>query len=285
MNDRMMRSARLCLRTLSMVLAVTLLAGLAAGDGRTDFLVGRLHAADFRVRTNAALALGATADEGAVTPLCQALGDDSDVVRQAVAAALKRLAKPSALGCLKSRLSREPAAAVRLQITRAVEAIDAVAAGGGAGDDTTDPGSSAPRVVPNARFYVALSPVANSTGRPQPEIDRVVLAAIRSKLDALGGYQIAPDHESPDAARAAMKKRKLKGFYLAIGVDRFDYDGGNLRVKVKVAVFSYPGKDLRGEVPAGLTQTGVRPGDKGAEDNLMNMAAGRAAELFAQSFQ
>jgi hypothetical protein len=81
-----------------------------------------------------------------------------------------------------------------------------------------------------------------------------------------------------------MSKRKLKGYYLAVRVEKFDYDGGNLRVRVKVAVFSYPGKDLRGEVPAGLTQTGVRPGDKGAEDNLMQMAAGRAVELFAQNF-
>ncbi len=269
-----------------MVLALSLVATLAAGDSRTEFLIGRLRADDFRVRTNAALALGASSDEGAVTPLCQALTDESEVVRQAVAAALKRLAKPSALGCLKSRLRAEPTAAVRLQITRAVEAIEAASASGGSGDGSDGAsGVTAPRVVPNAKFYVALSPVANATGRPQGEIDRVVLAAIRAKLDALGAYQIAPEKESPEAARAAMKKRKMKGFYLAIGVDKFDYDGGNLRVKVKVAVFSYPGKDLRGEVPAGLTQTGVRPGDKAAEDNLMNMAAGRAAELFAQSFQ
>ncbi len=53
---------------------------------------------------------------------------------------------------------------------------------------------------------------------------------------------------------------------------------------MKVAVFTYPGKDLRGEVPAGLTQTGVSPGDKAAEDNLLQMAAARAVELFAQNF-
>src|SRR5689334_1671972 len=77
------------------------LAPMAAGDGRTDFLVQRLRAEDFRVRTNAALALGATNDESVVTPLCDALADSSDVVRQAVAAALKRLAKPAALPCLR----------------------------------------------------------------------------------------------------------------------------------------------------------------------------------------
>ena len=116
-------------------------------------------------------------------------------------------------------------------------------------------------------------------------IDRVVLGAIRSKLDGLGPYQIAPDKETPADARAQIGKRKLKAFYLSILVDKFDYDGGNLRVRVKVAVFTYPGKDLKGEVPAGLTQQGVSPGDHAAEDNLVSLAAARTVELFAQNFQ
>jgi hypothetical protein len=56
-------------------------------------------------------------------------------------------------------------------------------------------------------------------------------------------------------------------------------------VRVKCAVFSYPGTDLRGEVPAGVTQRGVSPGDKSAEENLMQMAANKAVELFVQNFQ
>src|SRR5512140_557052 len=62
----------------------------ARGDGRTSFLIDRLRSDDFRVRAQAALALGATNDDAAVQPLCGALSDGSDVVRQAGAAALKR---------------------------------------------------------------------------------------------------------------------------------------------------------------------------------------------------
>jgi hypothetical protein len=54
---------------------------------------------------------------------------------------------------------------------------------------------------------------------------------------------------------------------------------------MKIAVFSYPGKDLRGEVPAGATLPGARPGDKAAEDELIGLVATRAAELFAQNFR
>src|SRR5271170_7137364 len=92
----------------------------AEGNGRTSFLVGRLQAEDFRVRTNAALALGQTGDDTAVGPLCGALADSSAVVRQAVAVALERLAKPASAGCLKDRLAVETSDAVKRQIGKAL---------------------------------------------------------------------------------------------------------------------------------------------------------------------
>jgi hypothetical protein len=254
-------------------------------DDRTAFLVDRLqyppsagHSDDFRVRASAALALGTSNDDGAVQPLCQALSDPNDAVRSAVAAALGRLARPSSVGCLKARLAGDSSAGVKSQIQKA---LDAIAANGGG------PGAPAgpPKMVPNAKFYVALSSVANASGRAQADVDRIVLAAVRGKLDSLAKYQVAPANESADAARAVVARRNLTAYYLSLAVDKFDYSDGNLRVRVRVAVSSYPGKDLKGEVPAGITQTGVSPGDKASEDNLMGMAAGRAIELFAQNFQ
>jgi hypothetical protein len=282
--------ARLALRTLATLAAllVVLLSSAppAAAQSRVAFLADRLkfppaagQPDDFRVRTNAALALGATNEDGAVQPLCGGLNDPSEVVRQAVAVALKRLARPSSSGCLKARLGAESNSSVKLQIQRAIEAVDAAGSGGGGG------GSSPPPTVANAQFYVAISPISNQTGRDQGEIEAVVRGAITGKLAALGGYQLAPQGESNSAAKAAIAKSKLKGYYLAVAVEKFDYSDGNLRVRVKIAVSSYPGKDLRGEVPAAATLPGARPGDKGAEDQLMSVVAARAAELFAQNFR
>jgi hypothetical protein len=127
--------------------------------------------------------------------------------------------------------------------------------------------------------------VTNATGRPTSEVEPIVQSAIASKLASLGDYQLAPSGESNDAAKSAISKRSLKGFFLSVSVEKFDYSEGNLRVRVKIAVFSYPGKDLRGEVPAGATLPGARPGDRGAEDQLMGVVAARAAELFAQNFK
>ena len=266
------------------VLAAALLALAVAGvstDARADaervrFLAEKMKSDDFRVRTNAALALGQTNDDGAVEPLCGGLSDSSEVVRQASAVALKRLAKPSSKGCLHDREKVESVEAVKTAITRALEAIGGGDSGGGGGDDQI-------KDNPNAKYYIALSTVANSTNRAQPEVEKVVLKAIRSKLDGAGTVQLAPMKETADSAREKMKQKKLKGFYLAIAVDRFDYSDGNLRVKVKIGVFTYPGKSLMGNVDKTLTAQGVSNPDKGSEDKLMEMAAGLASEQFAQN--
>jgi hypothetical protein len=234
------------------------------------------QADDFRVRTNAALALGATQEDEAVPPLCSGLDDPSEIVRQAVAVALKRLARPQSADCLRKRVAVESNPAVKLQIQRALEAIDA-----GPAPAPVD----APPQVPGAKYYVSVSPVANATSRSAAEVERVVRDAIVAKLGQLREYQLAPRGEKGDAAKAVVAKRNLKGYYLGVSVEKFDYSDEGLRVRVKIAVFSYPARDLRGEVPAGATLPGVRPGDKAAEDQLMGVVAARAAELFAENFK
>jgi hypothetical protein len=278
-------TARDLVAAVSLVL-VMLVPVAAHADSRVHFLADRLkyppepgQIDDFRVRTNAALALGATNDDAAVAPLCGGLDDPSDVVRQAAAVGLKRLGRASAVDCLRHREGIESKAPVKREIQHAIDALDATA-GGGKGA-----GSAAPAVVEGARYYVALSPITNNSSRSTADVERIVKEAISARLAQLGEYQLAPPGESNGAAKAAIAKRKLKGYYLGIGIDRFDYSDGNLRVRVKIAVFSYPGKDLRGEVPAGATLPGARPGDRGAEDQLLTVVAGQAAELFAQNFK
>lgn len=247
----------------------------AADEERVKFLAEKLKSDDFRVRTNAALALGASNEDLAVDPLCGALSDGSEVVRQASAVALKRLGRSNSLGCLKARAAVETNDGVKTAITRAIEAVGA---GGG-----SDPANDKVKENPNAKYYIALSTVSNSTGRAQPEVETIVLKAMRQKLEGAGTIQLAPAKETADAAKESMTKRKLKGFYLAVAVDRFDYSNGNLRVKVRIGVFTYPGKSLLGNVDKTLTKQGVSSGDKSSEDQMMELAAGLASEQFAQN--
>lgn len=288
-----------------LVTALTLPPGTARADGpapgrtpqqiaRTSFLGDRLKyppksgaSDDFRVRTNAALSLGQSDDEDAVEHLCRALEvDPSETVRQAVAAALKRLQRKGALDCLRARQSGESSAAVKLQITRAIEALDAQADGDkGKPDDVSANEPFKPKNIPNAKYYVSVSPITNNTDRAKDEIQKVVLDAVRSKLEASGQFQIAPENETPALAKAVLGRRKIKGYYLSLSVDGFDYSDGNLRVRMKCAVFTYPNKDLRGHFTPGATQQGVRKGDRSAEDNLLSIVSGAAVDQFAQSVE
>ncbi len=278
-RNAIVRRGRALLVLVALGAALLSAGSFAFADGRVDFLAARLQypppagqADDFRVRTTAALALGGTNDDAALAPLCGGLADPSDAVRQAVAVAFRRLARPSSADCLRRRLGVESSASVKAEIRRT---LDALASGGG---------GAAP-VVANAKYYISISPVANGSTRPTSDVDSIIHDAIVQKLGELGGYQVAPGGETIAQAKALIRRRKLKGFYLSVSLDKFDYSGGNLRVRVKIAVFSYPEKDLRGEVPASATMPGARPGDRTSEDQLMNALAAHAVELFAQNFQ
>lgn len=224
----------------------TLAPSVALADSRTAFLAERLKADDFRVRANAALALGATNDDDAVQPLCGALSDSNEVVRQSAAAALKRLAKPSSMTCMKARLAVETSDAVKLQITRAIESLPPPppppSNGGG--------GLNPPKVVAGAKYYVWIAPIQHNTGRPQAQIDAVVGNALQAKLESLG-YQVAPRAETPDAARKVMSDRKItKGFMLSITVNVTN-NGASSTVQMRMSIASYPGKAILADANAG----------------------------------
>jgi hypothetical protein len=68
-----------------------------------------------------------------------------------------------------------------------------------------------------------------------------------------------------------------------VSVEVSDTDRG-LKALVRLAIFSYPGRALLGEVAPYSIASGVRRGDSG-EDSLVQAVAERAAEQFSQNFQ
>src|SRR6478736_3225616 len=136
---------RLPIRVLSLGLGVFLATCFfsAAALADVDYFIDQLtNATDFRVRTQAALALGASEDKAAVSPLCNALDDTNDTVRSAAAAALGRLKNPKGLPCLKAHLG-ESSPSVLSVIDRSAKSL----AGGKSGKP--------PPPGPNDTFYVA----------------------------------------------------------------------------------------------------------------------------------
>jgi hypothetical protein len=225
---------------------------------------------DFRVRTQAALGLGASGDEAAVKPLCDALGDGNASVKVAAAAALGKLGKPSGAPCLKAASARETAPGVKTQIDKSLAALQAPA---------TPAPAAPPPPGPDTKYYVAIQ-ITNKTTRPAAEVDAMVRGAMQDKILARKGFAVAPKAETAAQGGQIVKGKKLKGFFLIAVVEAPVYGGGDLTQVVRVSMWTYPDKALQGEFAPKLTQNGTPKADPQSETVLIKMAAENAVETF-----
>ncbi|MET0591545.1 MAG: HEAT repeat domain-containing protein [Polyangiaceae bacterium] len=244
----------------------------SSAEGRVSFFIDQLkNATDFRLRTQAALALGASEDPTAVSPLCGGLDDQSDTVRSASAAALGKLKNPAGLGCLK-RHANDPSVSVRSVIDRSVQALESASG---------KPGKPPPP-GPNDSVYVAIGVVTDKTGRGDESVSELVAGALQNKLLATRGYAVAPQGETTASARKVMRQNSLHGYMLQARVEPPRASSGGLTILVRITMWSYPDKALQGEFAPKLTMPGASLGDRESEDSLIKMAVERAVDSFAQ---
>lgn len=226
-------------------------------------LIQQLKSDDFRLRTQAALSLGATRDPAAVAPLCGALTDSNQTVKLAAVAGLGKLGRDEGATCLKKAKPNEKDSTVAGAMDKAIENI-------AVGGDPPMPGAS-------AKYYVAIQ-VTNKTGRGNLEVERAVRMAVQEKLLANSAYAIAPRNETAAQAGAVVKGRKLTGYVLMASAEPFVYAGGNLTVQLKVTMWTYPDRALKAEFGPKLTQQGTPKPDPASEITLIKMASQVAAE-------
>jgi hypothetical protein len=221
---------------------------------------------DFRVRTQAALALGAAKDKRAVAALCDGLDDSITTVRAAAAAALGKLAL-GGTDCLKTRLESETNPSVKTVLAKALEKVKAV---------------GHPALTKETKYYVAVGPTTDKSGRQGAEVDDLVHAAMAEAAGALDGCIVAPRDEKPSDAKPLVAKwKQVKAFFLWPKVLPPDYANGNLTVRFELSVFTYPGKALKGTIPLKLTMPDVSATDRESENELIKQAAGSAVERFS----
>src|SRR5690606_22715786 len=189
------------LRPLLLACAALLVVQPAVAKDSVQVLANRLlRAEDFRVRTQAALALGASNSDKALVPLCKALTDVSTTVRAASATALGRLRR-GGKGCLERRRSAERSAAVKASIDKALQQLG--------GDDAE------PAIDGGTKVYLAIGKTTDKTGRDGVKIDRLVRTAMPGAARSLDGYVIAPASESKEQATKRLGAHKhVRAFYL-----------------------------------------------------------------------
>lgn len=242
----------------------------ALAEDKVDRLAQQLKGSDdFRVRTQAALALGATKDKRAIDPLCSGLGDDNTTVRAAAAAALGKL-KKGGVECLEDRLKKESSSSVKSVIKKSIKKIKkALKKSGGA-------------VTADTKFYVALE-IKNSSDVSDDVVKSEVRDGLTKKLGKLDGFVVAPEGEKlSDAKKLLQKHKSVDGFYLMAKAN-LTYSGGTMKVKLSVSVFTYPNKALKGSYSVTVGFPDVEEDDKGAQKELLGEAGRSAAEKFADN--
>lgn len=224
---------------------------------------------DFRIRTQAALALGASKNAAAVQPLCSALSDTNTTVRAAAAAALGKL-NLGGQDCLTSRLGSEPSETVKAAIQRALQQLE---------------GGAEPVITPSTKYYLQLGRVADKSGRTDGSVDKLFREGFVKAAGAAGNVAFAPLSETPAQAKQRLAGKKAKAFYLAVSVPPFEYVGSKLTVRAEIAVFSYPGKVMIGTIKKNASFEGISGPDSASEDELLAYAGEAVFKQFSAAPQ
>jgi hypothetical protein len=238
--------------------SVLLTSSAAFGQSPGDIpeLAKRLKTSDdFRVRTQAALALGATGSPNAVRHLCEGLKDQNAAVRTAAAAALGRTGS-TGVGCLKEKLKEESVKYVQTAIRDAITKLTPVT----------------PSIDGSTKYYVAIGEIMNDSGRA--ELAAIVRKSLAKHFSQVPGVVVAPEAETPAQAKALLSKHaSIKSFCVWPKI-KMTYEGANLKLKLDLSLLTYPDKAFRGSVNRSMTMPDVTQPDRSAEDELIDMAAG-----------
>lgn len=241
-----------------------LVPGLAAADDIQKNADSLRTAADFRVRTQAALALGASRDRRAVVPLCQGVADSNRVVRIASASALSRLSQGGD-GCIRQQLEKEEDPQVKAALEKALAKL-------------LGEGGAEPAIAASTRLYIAIDKLSGPARLNGP-----VRAAFVRGIGSSGEVAVAPANETAAQAKELLKKySSAKGFVLAPRAVKPAYEGDQLKVKLSVAIMSYPDRQIVGSFTQNLAMSGVNGPDPKAEEELVISAAESAMRKFLQ---
>ena len=246
--------------------AVCVLVGLAgrpvAAAEHVGELISQLRSnKDFRVRTQAALALGVSGAKTAVPALCGGLSDVNSTVRAASAAALGKL-RLGGLDCLQDRMAIEQHDTVKQMLAKVLRTL----------------GSSGKEIGPDTRYYLAIGDTTNKTSRSDTDINGAVRRALDAALANEKTLAVAPPGETAEQAQKLLTQYKLvKSVFIWPKVQATD-EGQNLTLRMSFTLFSYPDKAFKGSMERKLTMQGAQSSDAKAVDELIQLAVQRIME-------
>ncbi len=275
------RPARLALIVIACALgAASAVCGPDAGAAQDRAALQRLlddKERDFRVRVQAAFAMGNTRDAAFGAPLTRALGDANPAVRAAAATALGRLGDASTLPALR-RAARDSSASVRMQVERALRSVEAAGRPAPATPPLLAPAAgvgayAAVSVIPaatafdwrEARYVVTVGEMNNRSGFAGEALAQKLRSEVERNLRLLRGVAVigAPDERAErEIARRRLPRVRLDG-NLARVERRAQASALSVRCEVSLVILDEPSRNMRGALSGAATGSdaprGARP--------------------------
>jgi hypothetical protein len=145
-------------------------------------------------------------------------------------------------------------------------------------DRLSGPSVPEPAVSSTTRFYVAIDKLSG------PErLSPVVRSAFVRGVGGDRSVAIAPTGETVSQAEKVLRSHPAaKGFLLSATAPKPVYAGGQLRVKLSIAIMTYPDRAILGTFTQRLAMPGVAERDEQAEQELLVAAAESAMKKFLQ---
>lgn len=271
-------------RVLAVALALLCVAGaFHVGAQDRNVMIRTLRDGDdFRVRVQAAFAMGNTRDATYRPHLERALRDSNPAVRAAAATALGRLDDRRAVRALR-RARRDSSAAVRMQVERSLrtlsEASEAdvpsgsprVRTGSGTYPAVTVMPSAADIVWPRVRYVVVMGDVSDrSNFRGAEPLLSTLRQEVRRSLRLLRGVAVfdSPEQVGSSDAREISRRRlpqlRLDGSLVNVDRNRARSEV-SVRCEISLMLSTQPGRDLRGMLNGAATGSEVPRRDQNAQ--------------------
>ncbi len=233
---------------------------------------------DFRVRVQAAFAMGSTHDAMFVASLSRALSDSNPAVRAAAATSLGRLGDRSSLPALR-RASRDSSAAVRMQAERALRSVES-------GATPAPPTNAAPqfaavagsgtypsiRVVPTveavqwaqARYVVVVGEMHNRSGFAGDDLAQKLRSEVERNLRLVRGVAVLSAMD--EGAEREIRRRRLPRVRLEGNLARVERRARasevSVRCEVSLMLLDEPSRNMRGALNGAATGVDAARGSR-----------------------
>lgn len=268
---------------------VLLLAGAAVGQDRATLIRSLHDASDFRVKVQAAFAMGNNGDDAYRPHLERALRDSNPAVRAAAATALGKLGDRQAIRALR-RATRDSSASVRMQAQRSIERLREAAEEPATPQRTPRTRGTSGRyptvsVVPEARNRTPWSRVryvivlGDISDRSNTRMGRAAVGTLREEMKAaLTLHRGVKVFDSPamidERDRRQIQRRRLPKLRLegnVVDIDRSRQRSEvSVRAEVRLVLLSEPGRNLRGMMSGAAT--GSEPPRRNRREQVQRLA-------------